>query len=178
MEYTYKALEHLSPADFGVVASGNDIERGHCMWGGSDMPAHDWCGAKVFNDAASGRVQRRENGCIDGKLYGFAVYRGMDDGKQLAPESQSHPFWVCENHDAEFMDLHRDWGHTIVTFAVPNGAVYAVKEVDNEQMFEVSFRYFDKNGNADAHHVSEQVTHALEALSSDTERIEYIKVVG
>ena len=178
MEYTYKALSHLSPKDFGIVASGNDIVRGHCMWGGSDMPTHDWCGVKVHNEAATGRVQRVENGCIDGRLYGFAVYRGMDDGKELAPESQSYPFWVCKNHDAEFMDLHKDWGHTMVTFAVPNGAVYEVIEKPKPAMYEVSFRFYTDNLETDTNHVSMRWTDVLNGVLEDTESVQYLKVVG
>lgn len=177
MEYKYITQRHLKAKDFCIDPTSNDLVRGHCMWGGSDQPSHDWCGVKVHNKKASGRRQRETNGVIEGKLYGFAVLQGMDEGKELRPESYSTPFWVCKDHDAEFHDLHRDWGHTIVTFAIPNGNVYAMEEIP-EQMFEVSFRYFDANGNADAEHVSEQVTYALNGLTSDTERWEYLKVIG
>ncbi|GAG49621.1 unnamed protein product, partial [marine sediment metagenome] len=58
MRYTYKHLPHLRSADFWVDSTSSDIERGHCMWGGSAMPSHEWCGVKVHNKQASGRVQR------------------------------------------------------------------------------------------------------------------------
>jgi len=178
MEFTYKALPHLRSADFWVDATSNDIERGHCMWGGSDMSPQSWCGVKVHNKAATGRVQREANGVIEGKLYGFAVYQGMDNGKSLQPETYSHPFWVCHKHDEEFHDLHKDWGHTIVTFAVPDGAVYELVEKPNPHMYEVSFRFYTDNHDTSPKHVSARWEDVINGVLEDTESMQYLKVIG
>ena len=175
MEYEYVKQAHLNPADFCVDRTSNDLTRGHCMWGGSDMAAHDWCGVKVQNPAGSNVEMRRNQGVIDGRLYGFAVYQGMDEGKKLAPETLMSGLWVCENHDKAFKDLHKDWAHTLVTFAVPDGAVYAVEPVEVEQMFEVSFRYYTVDELTGA-----QLNAAIgETMSENYHgRVEYLKVIG
>ena len=177
MEYKFVELSHLKARDFGVDHTSNDLVRGHCMWGGSDMATHDWCGVKVQNPmAGSGVIQRKQMGVKDGRLYGFAVFQGMDDGRQLRPETLMSGLWVCEDHDEAFKELHEDWKHTLVTFAAPMGNVYAVEPV-TEQMFEVSFRYYTE-ADTDTNHVSLRWDDVINSVLEDTERTSYLKVVG
>ena len=178
MEYEFVKQPHLAAKDFCIDRTSNDIERGHCMWGGSDIGVHDWCGVKVQNPQGSNVQRRRDNGVIDGRLYGFAVFMGMDDAKKLQAERQMSGLWVCEDHDEAFKDLHKDWAHTLVTFAVPDGAVYAVEPVKPvERMFEVSFRYYTEDMDMTGKVVAKSVETATEEHFGEG-RTEYVKVIG
>ena len=148
------------------------------MWGGSDMPAHDWCGVKVQNPEASNASVRQRQGVINGRLYGFAVFQGMDEGKKLVPERQMNGLWVCENHDEAFKALHEDWAHTLVTFATPLGNVYTVVPEEIERMFEVSFRFFTDNEGVTNTEVSETMGRLIKGNMHKGERHEYLKVIG
>ena len=176
IEYKYVRQEHLKASDFCVDHTSNDLTRGHCMWGGSNMAAHDWCGVKVQNPQGSNVKQRRDHGVVDGRLYGFAVYQGMDDGKKLKAETLMQGLWVCEDHDEAFKELHKDWAHTLVTFAVPAGAVYALEPVEVEHMFEVSFRYFTTDDGTDGGILAHEIEDTMNELYDG--KTEYVKVVG
>ena len=175
MEYTYVAQDHLVVKDFGLLQSGNDLERGNCMWGGEGLEMGDWCGVKVQNPQSSLYVKRDKLGVQDGVLYGFAI-KGTGPGSGgLRPEKQMDVLWICHNHDDAFHALHEDWHHTLMTFSV-HGTVFALKP-KTEQLFEVSFRFYTK-ADTDANHVSMRWTDVLNGVLEDTERVEYLKVVG
>ena len=167
---------HLDAKEFGLDRTTQDLDRGHCMWGGAGTEQDDWCGQKVQNPESGRYEPRKRHGVIDGILYGFTVPDNGPGSGGLRVEKYMQPLWICENHDELFLELHKDWQHTLMRFAVPSGTVYSLEEA-TEQMFEVSFRFYTK-ADTDTNHVSMRWTDVLNGVLEDTERVEYLKVVG